>query len=267
MKQQKLFFGKNIKFLRERKKISQESLAQKLGITRSKLNALENEQTKAPQPLDYISFSDFFKISIDSLLKVDLSLLSELKLRQLEAGNDVYMMGTNIRILAITVNKKNEENMEYVPIKAKAGYRSGYNDPEFIAGLPRFSLPNLPKSGTFRMFPTTGDSMLPIPEGSDIIAEYAEDWKGLKRQTLCIVILKAEQDFIFKQVSVQEDGTILLESLNREYPPYSVAAEDVLEIWRFKSYHTHLIPEVEPDLQQMAKSIKEIKAEIQSLKR
>ncbi|WP_225975053.1 helix-turn-helix domain-containing protein [Anseongella ginsenosidimutans] len=48
MTSQKIFFCSNLKFLRERKKISQEALAEKLHITRSKLNALENGQTKAP---------------------------------------------------------------------------------------------------------------------------------------------------------------------------------------------------------------------------
>src|SRR5690625_1037354 len=121
---QKIFFGSNIKFLRERKKISQESLSVKLGITRAKLAALEGGQTKAPQPEDYINFSEYFKISIDALLKVDLRKLTAFKLRELEAGNDVYMTGSKIRVLAISTDKQNNENAEYVPVKAKAGYRS-----------------------------------------------------------------------------------------------------------------------------------------------
>jgi len=267
MKPHKIFFHSNIKFLRERKKLSQETLAEKLDLTRSKLNAIENGHTKSPQPIDYVNFSEFFKISIDSLLKVDLSKLSELKLRQLEAGNDVYLTGRNIRVLAITVDNKNKENMEYVPIKAKAGYMDGYNDPEFIASLPKFSLPNMPKSSTFRMFPTIGDSMLPIPEGSDIIGEYVEDWKSIKEKTLCIVILKSEQDFVFKQVTVLPDGHFLLESMNAMYKPFKVAADQVLEVWKFKKYQTETLPEPEADIQQVIKMIRAMKREISLLKK
>src|SRR5690606_40737116 len=88
------------------------------------------------------NFSDYFHVSVDSMLKVDLTKLGELKLRELEAGNDVYIKGGNLRVLAISVDKSNNENVEYVPVKAKAGYASGgYNDPEYIAGLPKFSMP------------------------------------------------------------------------------------------------------------------------------
>jgi len=267
MKPQNIFFGSNIKFLRERKSLSQKTIAEKIGITRSKVNGLENAHIDTPKIIDCIHFSEFFKVSIDSLIKVDLSRLPELKLRELEAGNDVYIMGGNIRVLAITVDKEEKENLEYVPIKAKAGYRAGYNDPQYIASLPKFSLPNLPKAGTFRMFPTTGDSMLPIPEGSNIIAQYVEDWKNLKPKTLCIVILKGDQDFVFKQVSFLERGIFLLESFNSVYQPYEVAAEDILEIWKFKSYQTETLPEAETDMQQMMKTMREIKAEIKSLKK
>jgi transcriptional regulator with XRE-family HTH domain len=175
MNSPKIFFPGNVKTLRERKKLSQEDLASILEIKRSKLAALESGQTKSPPFEDVINLSEYFKVSIDSLLKVDLSKLGEFKLRELEAGNDVYITGSNIRVLAISVDKgTREENVEYVPIKAKAGYRAGYNDPDYIGSLPKFSFPNLPKSASYRVFPITGDSMLPIPDGSDIICKYIQ---------------------------------------------------------------------------------------------
>ena len=199
----KLFFGSNIRFLRERKRLTQDELSQKLGLTRVKLAALESGRTENPTANDLIKFSDCFQISIDSLFRVDLSKLSELKIRDLEAGNDIYMTGSNLRVLAISVDNTQKENIEYVPVKAKAGYKSGYANPEFIATLPKFSLPTLPPGGTFRMFPTTGDSMLPLPEGADVICQFIEDWSAIKPGTLCILILKGEQDFVFKSVTVK----------------------------------------------------------------
>lgn len=254
----KIFFHNNIRLLRERKKKSQEELAATLDLSRNKLQALESGKTVNPTAVDLVKFSDYFKISIDSLLKVDLAKLGELRLKELMAGNDVYMTGSKIRVLAITVNNDNKENMEYVPVKAKAGYMAGYNDPEFIAGLPRFSLPNLPKSGTFRMFPTTGDSMLPIPENSEVIAQYVEDWKNLKPETACIVLLKGQQDFVFKLTTLQADGTLLLKSLNRNYAPYTVNSEDVLELWKYYKHQTGTLPQPESDLQELKTLILEL---------
>ena len=262
MDSQKIFFNSNIKFLRERRKMSQETLAGRISLTRTKLNALENGHTKAPQPEDYLNFSDFFKISVDSLLRIDLSKLSELKLRDLEAGNDVYLTGGKIRVLAITVNQENKENVEYIPVKAKAGYRAGYSDPEYLAQLPKFTLPNLPKGHTYRIFPTTGDSMLPIPEGSDIIGQYVQDWKSLKADTPCIVILKGEQDFVFKQVTINSDNNVLLKSYNKLYEPYTVGADDILEIWKFYSFSTKELPQQQTDMQVLSKAIMDIHKEI-----
>lgn len=245
--------------------MSQESLAQSLHMSRSKYNAHESGQTINPTVEDLLRISDYFGMSIDSLLRVDLTKLSELKIKELEAGNDLYRKGTQLRVLSVTVDKEDSENMEYVPVKAKAGYRSGFSDPEFIAALPKFSLPNLPKSGTFRMFSTSGDSMLPIPEGADIIAGFVQDWTSIKPGTMCIMILRGEQDIVFKQVTPQDQG-FLLESLNRIYQPYTVAASDVLEIWKFHSYQTNEIPESDTDMQSMAKAIREIQGDLKVIK-
>ena len=255
----KLFFHNNIRFLRERKKMSQEELSLQLDLSRNKLQALESGKTINPSAVDLVKFSEYFKVSIDSLLKIDLDKLGEWKLKELLAGNDIYMTGSKIRVLAITVDKNNKENAEYVPVKAKAGYRAGYNDPEYIASLPKFSLPNLPKSGTFRMFPTIGDSMLPIPENSEVIAQYVQDWKSLQPNTPCIVILKGEQDFVFKMVTVQANGEVLLRSLNSNYTPYTVYSEDILEIWKYYKYQTSTLPQPDTDLKELKALILDLK--------
>jgi len=258
------FFHSNIRFLRERRRLSQETLSETLVLSRNKLQALESGKTRNPAADDMIKFSEYFKVSVDSLFKVDLSKLSELKLRELEAGNDVYMTGSKIRILAITVSHDNQENVEYVPVKAKAGYRSGYSDPEFLAALPKFSMPNLP-TGTHRMFPITGDSMLPIPDGSDVITCYVADWKDLRADTPCILILKGEQEFVFKLVSII-DKAFLLKSLNVAYDPYTVPASEVLEIWQFHSYQTKEFPEALPDLKVLAKAVRDLQQDFKEMK-
>lgn len=46
----------------------------------------------------------------------------------------------NMRVLAITVNEKQEEIIKFVPSMAQAGYLSGFNDPEYVAALPSISI-------------------------------------------------------------------------------------------------------------------------------
>ncbi len=263
----KTFFVGNFKFLRNRKKLTQEQLAEQLGFTRKKLESLEGGRVKAPGPDDLLKYSQFFKISLDTLVRVDLSRLGELKLRDLEAGNDVYLKGGQLRVLAITVDKTNKENVEYVPIKAKAGYASGHNDPDFIASLPKYSIPNLPKGSTYRIFPISGDSMLPIPDGSEVVGRYLQDWKSIKSRTPCIVILSGSNDFVFKLVTINKDSTVLLESLNNNYKPYSVEITEVLEIWQFHSYHTREMPEAPTDLLELKMMIKDLRTVVETQKR
>ena len=268
-KPQKIFLPENIKFLRGRKNLSQENLAQQLGFTRVKLNAIESGKTKNPTVEDLLRFSAFFKISIDSLLKADLSRLLELQLRELEAGNDVYMMGTKLRVLPITVDSKNErQNSEYVPVKAKMGYRSGYNDPQYIAALPKFNIPSLPRHGTYRTFPAEGDSMFPIPDRAEVTGEYVENWQDIKPDTPCIVVLNGTDDFVFKLVTVdKKTKTLLLKSLNPAYQPYTVPADEVLEIWKFRKLHLNELPEPQTEMQELKHILQELKADVHHLKK
>jgi transcriptional regulator with XRE-family HTH domain len=269
MNQPKNYWAANVRLLRRRRKLSQETLAAELGMSRSKLNAHENGQTANPAAGDMIRVSGYFGISIDTLLKTDLAALSGRELRELETGGNAYETGSNIRVLAISVDKKGEENLEYVPVKARAGYRSGCNDPDYIASLPAFTLPGLSREKTYRMFPSTGDSMLPIPEGASVITEYVSDWTSLKAATPCIVILRSEgRDFVFKLVTfLAEERSLELRSLNEMYDPYRVAVSEVLEIWKYHSHLTDKLPGQETPAGELSVLLRQMHADIRALKK
>lgn len=61
--------SKNIKHLREQKKLSQADLAKKLGITRSSVNAWE-QGISVPSTQYIIELSELFNVSTDFLLGV-----------------------------------------------------------------------------------------------------------------------------------------------------------------------------------------------------
>ncbi len=259
----KLYFAKNMKFLREQRKLSQEMLAGAVGISRVKLAALELGNTKSPQAEDLVHISRFFKYTIDALLTVDLSSLTQYQLRQLSVQDEEYVSGKNLRVLTISVDDENQENVEYVPVKAKMGYAGGgFADPTFIRELPKYKLPNLPQGGSYRVFPGEGDSMQPIPDGSDITGRFVQDWRDLKPKTPCVVILKGQQDFVFKMLTFygEMDSEILLESLNPEFEAYTVSANDVLEIWEFHSYTSRQFPGNGPEFYQ--KEVKQLVSDL-----
>ncbi len=64
----KMSFGENLQKLRKGKNISQESLAEELGVSRQTIGKWENGTTY-PETECLIQISDFFDVSIDTLLK------------------------------------------------------------------------------------------------------------------------------------------------------------------------------------------------------
>ena len=229
----KNFFGSNLKVLRERKKRSQQQLADFMGIKRSILNNYEHGISN-PSIENLLLISEYFNININTLLSVDFRKLSASQLSELEKGMDVHIKGSRLRILATTVNDKNEDNVELVSVKAKAGYTGGYGDPEFIARLPAYHLPFLPKDKKHRAFQISGDSMLPIRDGSWIACHYIDDWFAIQNGQGYVIITK-EDGVVFKRVynRIKDNGTLLLVSLNPVYQPYEVKITAVMEVWKF----------------------------------
>jgi transcriptional regulator with XRE-family HTH domain len=261
-----MYFAANLKFLRKRKKKTQDFLATTLGMNRSTLNNYENEIT-LPTISALMAFSDYYHIAIDSLLRVDLSKLGEKQLFDLEHGADVYLRGSNIRVLATTVDSRNRENVELVHEKAKAGYLNGYSDQEYIADLPVFQLPFLSADKKYRTFQINGDSMLPIANGSWVTGEFVQDWSDIKTDEL-YVVLTLNDGLVFKKIKneLKESQHLQLISLNPAYAPYTLSVYEILEVWKFVHFISTEIPELS-DFSQIGHSLTEMRKEIGEIKR
>ncbi|HLR37750.1 MAG TPA: helix-turn-helix transcriptional regulator, partial [Chitinophagaceae bacterium] len=139
--------NKNIRYMRRLRGWTQAQMAAKLGIKRSLLGAYEeNRATPKTEVLEKLS--DTFYISIDDLLRSDIS-----------------KKGGNYQDYRRKIKDQPRQVIEFVPMKATAGYLSGYEDLEFLEELNTFTLPML-GSGHFRAFEISGDSMLPVTSGS-----------------------------------------------------------------------------------------------------
>jgi len=262
----KIYFHNNIRFLRERKKKSQEELSAELDLSRNKLQALESGKTVNPGIMDIVKFSEYFKVSIDNLLKIDLTKVTELRLQEFETRSNSDLSGKELRVIVTTVNVSGKQNIEHVPVKAKAGYLAGYGDREYISKLPVFSLPNMPKDKKLRSFPSEGDSMFPFPENAIIVGEYIDDWFSLKADVPCIVVTKHE-GIVFKLVTsnINEGRSLTLKSLNPAYKPYNVPVNDVCEIWKYQSYISREMPHTDLSLQEIAKTMNALHSDVKAL--
>lgn len=260
-----MHFSENIKFLRKRKGRTQDDVAFALNIKRSTLSGYENEVAK-PGVEVLLAFSDYYKIAIDTLIKINLSELPESQMSQLERGYDVHIKGSKLRVLATTVDSENNENIELVSEKAKAGYKSGFADPEYIKILPAFKLPFLSKERKYRTFQISGDSMLPIPDNSWVTGEYVENWQYIK-DGQPYIILTIEDGIVFKIVEnkIKDKGALMLHSLNNLYDPYEIEVSDVREVWKFVNYISSEIPESNIEKDDLVEEVKALRMEVKAI--
>lgn len=230
--------NKNLKFLRVQGGFTQKQLAEKLGLKQAAVGAYEEERSTPPVSC-LMEISKIFSVSLDHLINSDLSTVSQKEWKSKAPGRGK-------EVLAITVDANNRENVEFVPQKAYAGYTAGFQDPEFVKDLPKMSLPLLPKNKTHRAFEIKGDSMLPILPGSVIFGEYVESVESIKNGKLYILVTR-QDGIVFKRIFsfADQKGKLLLVSDNRSYEPYSISAEDVLEVWAAKAYFSNQFPEIE----------------------
>ena len=257
------FFSNNLKLLRKRKKLSQDDLGKSVGLKRYDID--NYERGIDPPPENMIAIADHFKVSVDTLLRIDLGKLSAFGLRQLEMGFDSYVRGTKLRVHATTVDSDNRENVEMVSHKAMAGYTAGYNDPEFVGGLPTFNLPFLSREKKYRMFQIQGDSMLPIPDRSYVVGEFVLDWNDIK-DGHAYIFLTRNDGIVFKVAynEIRKKKHLLLKSLNRKYQPYEVPANEVLEVWRFVNYISNEIPDITASNSEVFQKVEELRKLIAS---
>ncbi len=261
------FFSSNIKLLRKRKGRTQDDVAFALEMKRSTLSGYENEVAQ-PGIDALISFSKYYGISIDTLLKVDLSALGESELSQLERGYDVFITGSKLRVLATTVDNKNNENIEVVNHKASAGYRTGFADPEYIKVLPTFHMPFLSKEKKYRTFQIKGDSMLPIPDGSWVTGEFIQNW-NLIRDNQPYIVLTLDDGILFKVLhnDIKTRGKLKLISLNPIYEPYEIDVKDVREVWKFVHFISNSIPEQNTRNDDLSQAVASLKKDMEKLKK
>lgn len=242
--------NKNLRYLRKLRGWTQDEFAKKLRIKRSLVGAYEEE--RAQPRIDVLeTVCDMFKLTLDELLRKDLSdtksnYLARRRAMKLAAGRS---------------------DIPFVPVKAAAGYLAGYADPDYIDELNTFTLPML-TGGNYRAFEIIGDSMLPVPGGSVIVGEKAETLDEIKNNTACIVLTRQE-GVVFKRVvkNNKAKNKVTLVSDNPAYQPYSINAEDILELWLAKVVISKVSNQPNWDMEHLTRIVAELQNQVISLKK
>ncbi len=267
-----VFFGKNLKYIRNFKDLTQEECAHALGLKRSTYSGYENGNAQ-PSLQQLSIFARFFGVKIEDLLHKDLQAQGGLNAQQEQEPKSHSVSKTDdtkagdLRVLVTTVDSNNRENIELVGLKAKAGYTAGFADPEYVGSLPVFNLPFLSSEKKYRTFQITGDSMLPIPDGAYVTGEFLDDWSSLRPRTACIVLTMGE-GLVFKLVEnlIAEKGALRLISLNPIYKPYEIPVSEVKEVWKFVHYISPQIPQPSLLPEEAAMVLARMQAEMEQLK-
>ncbi|WP_258104640.1 LexA family transcriptional regulator [Marinoscillum sp. MHG1-6] len=252
--------AENIKYLRKQAGYTQEQFANEVGIKRSLVGAYEEGRAE-PRLQTLTKIAEVLSVTTDALISQDLT-----------TGKAVMVpIKEKVKILSITVDKEDNENIELIPQKASAGYLNGYGDPEYLAELPRFKLPVLPEGGTYRAFEISGDSMLPMASGSIVIGKYLESLNDIKNGKT-YVLLTEKEGVVYKRVFnyIEERGKLYLVSDNKSYSAYEVGAEDVMEIWEAKAYISIEFPDPEAaselSIEKIAGMVADLQSQVKELK-
>ena len=219
-----LNFASNIKYLRNKKEWSQQALADYFDLSRGQIASYEDHRAE-PSQQTLIKYSNFFKLPIDALIRHDLTM----------SKDDVYIdIGTNRVLFPVVINDDNEDTIEVIPIKASAGYLSGYDDPEYIAELPQMKLPFVP-TGKHRAFPIKGDSMEPwVREGAFVVGKFVESPDYIRDGQTYIVVTHNE-GLVYKRLyrDEQNKNVLIFKSDNAFYAPYEVRTDEIIELWEY----------------------------------
>jgi phage repressor protein C with HTH and peptisase S24 domain len=157
--------------------------------------------------------------------------------------------------------------IHFVPIKAAAGYMTGYADSEFIDELNTFTLPML-TGGHYRAFEIIGDSMLPTPSGSIIVGEKVDSLDDVKNNNAYIVVSRNE-GIVYKRIvkNNRSKQKVSLVSDNPTYQPYQVNAEDIVELWQAQVVIGKVATQQRWDVNSLANLVNNLQDQVSTLKK
>ena len=259
-----MYLAGNLKYLRKKSGKTQDALSAELKIGRTTIANYEAGISE-PNVDTLLAISTYFGIGVDDLLSKNME--NGLANARVVPANVGY---SNIPKI-ITVDNSGNDNIIYVPVKARAGYLTGYGDIEYMESLPTFRLPGL-NNGTYRMFEVDGPSMAPnVLHGDRIIGEWIDALDKIRDNRVYVIV--HEGGVAVKRLinRLKERGKLYLKSdtiaHRHEFPTIEIDPADVKEVWyaqmKISSDFSepaevyHRLADLETDVMEMKQSMKD----------
>lgn len=255
------FLSVNLIYIRKQRKITQAEAALQLSLKRNTYANYESQHTQ-PDIGTLLTISKIWGISLDDLLMRDLSKgnlihFSETQEKRNLIGNPIgnpnrkYSKNETVERVTmreervedklkavsmprvVTIDSTGNENILYVPIKARAGYLLGYGDAEFIETLPTFNMPGL-KNDSYRAFEVEGNSMFSTLHDRDMVIARWERVSEIIDDRVYVLVTQNEGVCIKRLINRFQDGVVIAKSDNNhldEYPALTIEVHDVREAW------------------------------------
>lgn len=196
------YLNSNVKHLRTKKKISQQNLADEVGVDRSTISRIENNEIETTID-NAIKIAKVFDISLVDLINKDLRF----------DNADFVELGQNIKMIPV-----------YGTIKAGIPIESQTDIIDYI-DIPKSWANNGKKYYGLKI---SGDSMSPKYQENDIVVfEFNEDVEQYKNKDVAVMINGTESTF--KKILINEQGIILV-PYNNSYDMMIFSKEQVEQL-------------------------------------
>ena len=151
-------------------------------------------------------------------------------------NKDIYNIGDidrEIEIIPIVVDMENVEWITLVHENLTDNYHEEYQNKEYIAKLPVFRLPFIPKSGIYRAFQVFGNSMEPtIHENDILISKKVINIKKIQSGCICIIVLKDNGILCRRIDKGLNNYSIRLIADNSNYEILTPSRGQIVELWK-----------------------------------
>ena len=110
--------------------------------------------------------------------------------------------------------------------------------------------------------------MLPTPSGSIIVGEKVQDVEEVKANNTYIVVNRAE-GIVYKRVEKtgRNKKQFTLISDNPAYAPYTMSADDIMELWKATFIISKPVGRPEFDVNHLANVVNTLQTEVSNLKK
>jgi predicted membrane GTPase involved in stress response len=103
-----------------------------------------------------------------------------------------------------------------------------------------------------------------------VVGEFIDDWKTIKSNETYVVVSKND-GIVYKRVinKLKDQKQLLLKSDNKVYDPYTITADEVIEIWKAKAYISMNFPEPDNDtsIEKLTGMMMEMQKKINSIQK